>query len=108
MPLSPCADLLMEALNQVRAFLRSDLGRCFLASLAAVRAFAYCLSRSRLPQARELGAALLVAIVLAVLVAVSESQAPGLMVAGIKCNSLEAKKIAAEYPLRSGRRMPPG
>ncbi len=99
----PCADLLLEALNQVRSFVKSDAGRFFLASLAAARAIAFYLSRSRLSQARELAATLVAAMILAVLVVASESPAPGLMVAGLKCNNLEASELA----LRNRRQTPP-
>ncbi len=107
MPISPCADLLLEALNQTRAFIKSDAGRLFLASLAATRAIAFYLGRSRLKQARELAAALIAAMILAVLVAAGESPAPGLMLAGLKCNNLEAKRNASEFALHKRRQTSP-
>lgn len=108
MPVSqPCADLLLEAVNQVRSFVKSDAGRFFLASLAAARVIAGYLSRSRLSQARELAATVVAAMILAILVVASESPAPGLMVEGLKCNNFEGERSASELALRNRRQTPP-
>ena len=47
-------------------------------------------------------------MVFAVLVVASESKAPRLMVAGLKCNSQEVRKYAAEIELRNARSTPRG
>ena len=44
---------------------------------------------------------------MAVLVAATESEAPKLLMAGLKCNSLEAKMYATAIELRKMRPVPP-
>jgi hypothetical protein len=109
MPLSqqPCAYLIAEAADQAQSFFKSDPGRILLALLALAHAILYCLSQIRLPESRELAAAVLVGVILAVLVAATESEVPKLLVTGLKCNSLEAKMYAAAIELRKVRPVPP-
>jgi len=103
MPVSqPCADLLVEALNQSLAFLKSDEGHFFFASLATARAITFYLGRSRLSQARELAAALLMAMIFAIVVAATESQTSKLMMAGLQCKSFEVTGNAMELTARVG------
>ena len=107
MPYSqPCNLLVVESLHEARSFLKSDAAHVFLALLAIANAVQHYLSQSRLPEARQLAAVILVGMVFAVLVAASESRAPRLMVAGLKCNSQEVTKYAAEIELRNSRGTP--
>lgn len=109
MPLSqPCTYLLVEGLHEVRSFFKSDAAHILLASLAAANAFLHYLKRCPLPQAKELAAAVLAGMILAVLVAASESEAPQMMLAGIKCNHIEATGYATKIALRNARRTQPG
>ncbi|MGO9484307.1 MAG: hypothetical protein ACLPX9_06955 [Rhodomicrobium sp.] len=109
MPLSqqPCAYLIAEAADQAQSFFKSDAGGILLALLALANAILYYLSQFRLPESRELAAAVLVGVILAVLVAATESEVPKLMVAGVRCNSIEAKKYVAALELRRMRQVPP-
>ena len=108
MPLSqPCAFLIAEAADQAQSFFKNDPGRILLAFLALAQALLYYLSQSRLPESKELAAAVLVGMALAVLVAATESEVPKLVVTALKCNSLEAKSYAAEISLRKARRALP-
>ena len=109
MPLSqqPCAYLIAEAADQAQSFFKSDAGRILLSSLALANAILYYLSQLRLPEARELAAAVLVGAILAVLVAATESEVPKLILAGVKCNSLEAKRYVTVIELRKVRQVPP-
>ncbi|MGO8952770.1 MAG: hypothetical protein ACLPWS_19425 [Rhodomicrobium sp.] len=101
MPVSqPCADLLLEALNRSLAFLNSNEGHFFFASLATARAIAFYLGRSRLSQARELAAALLMAMIFAIVLAATESRTSKLIMAGLECKSFEITGNAMELTAR--------
>lgn len=109
MPISPpCTYLIVEGLHEVRSFFKSDAVNALLASLAVANALLHYLKRCRLPQAKELAAAVLAGMILAVLVAASECEAPRMMLAGIKCDYLEAPGYATKIALRNARRIPPG
>jgi hypothetical protein len=72
-----CADLLVGVLNWLRIFLQSDAGHLLFALIAItraiqlVRAIIYYCARSPYREARELASAMVVALVLGLLIAVT-------------------------------------
>ncbi len=108
MPYSqPCTYLIVEGLHEVRSFLKSDAAHLLLAALAVGNAVLRYLSHCRLPEANELAAAVLTVMIMAVIVAASQCEAPRMMLAGIRCNRLEAAEYATKIALRRAGRVSP-
>jgi hypothetical protein len=80
-----CTEYLIEAFRQLWLFLVSNDGQFFFASIATVRAIIHYLDRSRIAPARDLAAAILVATILAVVIAASESRITKAMIQGLRC-----------------------
>jgi hypothetical protein len=100
--------LIVEGLHEVRSFLKSDAAHLMLAALTAGRFILHYLNHYRLPEANGLAATVIAAMILAVLMAVSQCEAPRMMIAGIRCNSLQAGNYATEITLRKALRGQPG
>jgi hypothetical protein len=101
MPYSqPCTYLIVEGWHEVRSFLKSDAAHLLLASLAVGNAVLRYLSQCKLPEANELAATVIAAMIVAIIVAASQCEAPRMVLAGIKCNRLEAAEYATKIALR--------
>jgi hypothetical protein len=108
MPYSqPCTYLIVEGLHEVRSFLKSDAAHFLLALLAVGNAVLRYLNQCRLPEANELAAAVLTAMIMALIVAASQCEAPRMMLAGIRCARLEAAEYATKIALRRASRVNP-
>jgi len=108
---NPCFADLPGELEQLYAILKSDGFKLVLASLAAARAAVYYCGKSRYYEAQELASAAIVASILVVLVAASESRAPVLVRQILACEApgteppfAVAEKAPAGPRLALGRR----
>ena len=109
MPYSqPCTYLIAEGMHEVRSFLKSDAAHLMLVALTVGKFVLRYLRNCNLPEANELAAVVIAAMILAVLIAVSQSEAPKMVIAGMKCNSLEAGNYATKISLRRTLRGQPG
>ncbi len=97
---NPCFAYLPGELEQLYAILKSGGWKVVLASLAAARAAFYYCGKSQYYEARELASAAIMASILVVLAAVSESQAPTLVRQILACEapSTETPIATAEKP----------
>ncbi len=108
---NPCFAYLPSELEQLYAILKSDGLKLVFASLAAARAVVYYCGKSRYYEARELASAAIMASILLVFVAVSESRAPTLVRQILACEGpstgspiATAEKAPAGPRLALGRR----
>jgi hypothetical protein len=85
-----CSYLFAEGLHGVQSFLKSDAAHLMLATITMGRFVVQYLRHCKLPEANELAAAAIVAMILAVLMAIGQSDAPRKLLSGIQCNSLQA------------------
>ncbi len=74
-----------------------------LASLAMGNLALRYLKHCRLPEANELAAAVITAMILAVILAVSQCKVPRMILAGIQCGRLQAMEHTVKITLRHAR-----
>lgn len=98
-----CTYMIVEGLHEVRSFLKSDAAHLMLASLAIGNLVLRYLKHCRLPEANELAAVVITAMILAVILALSQCKAPRTILSGIQCNRLQAAEYATKITLRHAR-----
>jgi hypothetical protein len=82
---------LADQISQLYAILKSDGWKAFFAMLGATRAIVYLCNRSPHYEARDLAAAAIMASILALLIAVSESRGPALVKHALACKARGAQ-----------------
>jgi hypothetical protein len=80
-----CTEYFIEAFKQLWLFLMSNDGELCFASIATVRAIVYYLDRSRIAQAKDLAAAIVVATIIAIVIGASECRITKAVIEGLKC-----------------------